>query len=297
MREAHALSILGLAGLAAARWPAVAPARTEEFFRRPSRSSRTAPTARSTGCARTASCSGKSGIAPHSILDPNDQGGERHRRRDQQRGARLAGRQEAAHRVRCPGARRSRRSLCQAHRRHRPEHPRQPGAGEGHQPSPPPPGGTGRSCSSQKGNPDGITSYDDLKGKTVGAIGGSAAEAYLVRIGVADPALQVRGRGAAEPEPGPGQVRRRGRRHLHGVPEGEPEQQHRGADQHRRRRTTSSTAAATATPATASARRTASCASPTRAALAELRGNGFVSAVLKKYGLSDRNLFWFKLNP
>jgi len=33
------------------------------------------------------------------------------------------------------------------------------------------------------------------------------------------------------------------------------------------------------------------------ATLAELRGNGFVSAVLKKYGLSDRNLFWFKLNP
>ncbi len=36
--------------------------------------------------------------------------------------------------------------------------------------------------------------------------------------------------------------------------------------------------------------------SPIRA-LAELRGNGFVSAVLKKYGLSDRNLFWFKLEP
>ena len=32
-------------------------------------------------------------------------------------------------------------------------------------------------------------------------------------------------------------------------------------------------------------------------ALAELRGNGFVSDVLKRYGLSDRNLFWFKLAP
>ncbi len=32
-------------------------------------------------------------------------------------------------------------------------------------------------------------------------------------------------------------------------------------------------------------------------ALAELRANGFVSSVLKKYGLSDRNLVWFKLNP
>ena len=32
-------------------------------------------------------------------------------------------------------------------------------------------------------------------------------------------------------------------------------------------------------------------------ALAELRNNGTVSAILKKYGLSDRNLVWFKLNP
>ena len=34
-----------------------------------------------------------------------------------------------------------------------------------------------------KGNPDGIKSYDDLKGKDVGALAGSAAEAYLRRIG------------------------------------------------------------------------------------------------------------------
>ena len=32
-------------------------------------------------------------------------------------------------------------------------------------------------------------------------------------------------------------------------------------------------------------------------ALGELRNNGTVSAILKKYGLSDRNLVWFKLNP
>jgi hypothetical protein len=31
--------------------------------------------------------------------------------------------------------------------------------------------------------------------------------------------------------------------------------------------------------------------------LAELRANGYVSSVLKKYGLSDRNLVLFKLNP
>ncbi len=35
----------------------------------------------------------------------------------------------------------------------------------------------------QKGNPDGIKSYDDFKGQTVGAISGSAAENYLRRIG------------------------------------------------------------------------------------------------------------------
>ena len=32
-------------------------------------------------------------------------------------------------------------------------------------------------------------------------------------------------------------------------------------------------------------------------ALAEIRGNGQMSAILKKFGLGDRNLFWFKLNP
>ncbi|WP_342642228.1 transporter substrate-binding domain-containing protein [Rhodoligotrophos ferricapiens] len=35
----------------------------------------------------------------------------------------------------------------------------------------------------QKGNPDGIKSYDDLKGKQVGAIAGSAADEYLRKIG------------------------------------------------------------------------------------------------------------------
>ena len=32
-------------------------------------------------------------------------------------------------------------------------------------------------------------------------------------------------------------------------------------------------------------------------ALAEMRANGMVSAILKKYGLSDRNLSMYKLNP
>jgi polar amino acid transport system substrate-binding protein len=37
---------------------------------------------------------------------------------------------------------------------------------------------------SQKGNPTGIKSFDDLKGKKVGAIAGSAADEYLRKIGV-----------------------------------------------------------------------------------------------------------------
>ena len=32
-------------------------------------------------------------------------------------------------------------------------------------------------------------------------------------------------------------------------------------------------------------------------ALAEMRANGQVSCILKKYGLTDRNLVMFKLNP
>lgn len=36
----------------------------------------------------------------------------------------------------------------------------------------------------QKGNPEGITSFEDLQGKSVGAIAGSAADEYLRSIGV-----------------------------------------------------------------------------------------------------------------
>ena len=32
-------------------------------------------------------------------------------------------------------------------------------------------------------------------------------------------------------------------------------------------------------------------------ALSEMRANGMVSAILKKYGLGDRNLSMYKLNP
>jgi polar amino acid transport system substrate-binding protein len=148
----------------------------------------------------------------------------------------------------------------------------------------------------RKGNPDGIRSYDDLKGKTVGAIGGSAAEAYLTRTGVTaqpfkseaeelqslnqgrigyvveddviftvfqkeNPGSQIE---ALSDIPTPDDI-------IYGGGYGYARYGVRKEDCQLR--------------------------AAYSAALAELRGNGFVSAVLKKYGLSDRNLFWFKLNP
>ena len=148
----------------------------------------------------------------------------------------------------------------------------------------------------QKGNPESIKSYDDLKGKTVGAISGSAAEAYLRRIG-------------ANTQPFKG-----------------PPEELESLDQGRVKYVVEDDVIYTvfakenpnsniealwsiATPSDiiygggyGNARygiRKEDCqlrVAYTRA-LAELRANGFVSAVLKKYGLSDRNLFWFKLNP
>ena len=148
----------------------------------------------------------------------------------------------------------------------------------------------------QKGNPDGIASYDDLKGKTVGAISGSAAEAYLRRIGADTQPfkspleeLQSLDQGRIDyvveddviftvfagenPDsnvealwdiPTPDDI-------IYGGGYGYARFGIRKEDCQLRVAYT--------------------------AALAELRANGFVSSVLKKYGLSDRNLFWFKLNP
>ncbi|MFO1038027.1 MAG: transporter substrate-binding domain-containing protein [Geminicoccaceae bacterium] len=148
----------------------------------------------------------------------------------------------------------------------------------------------------QKGNPDGIKSYDDFKGKEVGAVGGSAAEAYLTRIGAnvtpfkseveelqslnqgrikyvveddviftvfnsQNPNNQIE---ALWDIPSPDDV-------IFGGGYGYARYGFRPED--------------------------CSLRAAYTAALGELRGNGFVSAVLKKYGLSDRNLFWFKLNP
>ncbi len=148
----------------------------------------------------------------------------------------------------------------------------------------------------QKGNPEGIKSYDDFKGKDVGAISGSAAENYLRRIGANTQPFKA------------------------------PAEELQSLDQGRvkyvveddviftvfQKENPNSNIEALTTIATpddiifgggyGNARfgiRKEDCQLRVAytAALAELRANGFVSSVLKKYGLSDRNLFWFKLNP
>ena len=148
----------------------------------------------------------------------------------------------------------------------------------------------------QKGNHEGIKSYDDLKGKTVGAISGSAAEAYLRRIGA-----------NTQPFKAPAEE-------LQSLDQGRVKYVVEDdviytvfADEN----PNSNVEALWSIPTPddiifgggyGNARygiRKEDCqlrVAYTRA-LAELRANGFVSAVLKKYGLSDRNLFWFKLNP
>jgi polar amino acid transport system substrate-binding protein len=148
----------------------------------------------------------------------------------------------------------------------------------------------------QKGNPDAVRSYDDLKGKEVAAIGGSAAEAYLTRIG-------------ATVQPFKSEVEE-----LQSLNQGrvryavEDDVVFTGFQ---RQNPNSNIEALWDIPAPDDViygggygyarygirREDCQLREAYSRALAELRGNGFVSAVLKKYGLSDRNLFWFKLDP
>lgn len=148
----------------------------------------------------------------------------------------------------------------------------------------------------QKGNPDGIKSYDDFKGKEVAAIGGSAAEAYLVRVG-------------AKVTPFKSEVEE-----LQSLAQGRVKyvvEDDVVFTEFQRESPNAPIEALWTIPAPDDviygggygyaryALRKEDCQLRVgySMALAELRGNGFISAVLKKYGLSDRNLFWFKLNP
>ena len=148
----------------------------------------------------------------------------------------------------------------------------------------------------QKGNPDGIKSYDDFKGKTVGAVSGSAAEAYLRRTGV-------------QTQPFKSEVEE-----LQSLNQGRVKYVVEDdviytvfAKENPNNNIEALTKIATPPDIIygggyGNARygiRKEDCQLRVAytGALVELRANGFISAVLKKYGLSDRNLFWFKLNP
>ncbi|MGO4570568.1 substrate-binding periplasmic protein [Microvirga sp. 2TAF3] len=146
----------------------------------------------------------------------------------------------------------------------------------------------------QKGNPEKLTSFDMLKGKKIGAIAGSAADEYLRKIGADVVAFQTDAEEFAAISTGRvpaiveddvkvlefldanksapieivGNVK---------VPDELIFKYGYGYARYAVRKEDCSLRAAYTQ------------------ALAETRGNGTVSAILKKYGLSNRNLFFFPL--
>ena len=147
----------------------------------------------------------------------------------------------------------------------------------------------------QKGNPSGVKSFDDLKGKKVGAIAGSAADEYLRKIGVEVTAFQE---DAAE---------------FAGISTGKVdvilEDDVKVIDYMKANQSSPieivkgvevpeelifkygyGYARYALRPADCQLRLAYSTA------LHELWGAGVVSGILKKYGLSDRNLTYFPLN-
>jgi ABC-type amino acid transport substrate-binding protein len=147
-----------------------------------------------------------------------------------------------------------------------------------------------------KGNPLGIKSYDDLKGKQVGDISGSAADFYLRKIGVTPTSFK------AEIE----EMQSLNQGRLQAVLEDDlVYYEFAKANPNNNLEPLWSIAA----PAdiingggygmARFAMRKEDCTlrSAYTQALAEMRANGHVSYILKKYGLSDRNLVLYKLNP
>jgi polar amino acid transport system substrate-binding protein len=147
-----------------------------------------------------------------------------------------------------------------------------------------------------KGNPLGIKSYEDLKGKRVGSISGSAADDYLRHIGVTTTPFKVsvdelqslnQGRldavleddivylGFAKSVPG----NTLDPLWTIAVPDSIIDGGGYGMARYAMRKEDCSLRAGYTQ------------------GLAEERANGHVSYILKKYGLSDRNLVFFKLNP
>jgi ABC-type amino acid transport substrate-binding protein len=145
-----------------------------------------------------------------------------------------------------------------------------------------------------KGNPGTITSFDTLKGKKVGAIAGSAADEYLRKIGVAVTAFQTDAEEFAAITTG----------RVDAILEDDVK-----VIEYMKANASSpiEIVANVAIPEelifkygygyARYALRKEDCS--LRAAftqgLAEVRGNGQASAILKKYGLTNRNMFFFPL--
>jgi polar amino acid transport system substrate-binding protein len=146
----------------------------------------------------------------------------------------------------------------------------------------------------QKGNPQGLTSFEALKGKRIGAIAGSAADEYLRKIGAEVAPFQTDAEEFAAISTG----------RVNAIVEDDVKVlEFLGANK---------TAPIEIVPNVSVpdelifkygygyaryALRKEDCTlrSAFTQALAEIRGNGHVSAILKKYGLSNRNLFFFPL--
>jgi ABC-type amino acid transport substrate-binding protein len=147
-----------------------------------------------------------------------------------------------------------------------------------------------------KGNPLGVKSYDDLKGKKVGSISGSAADFYLRKIGVEPTAFKQ--------EVEELQSLNQGR--LQAVLEDDLVYLEFAKSNPNNNLDPLWSIAAPADIINGGgygmarfAMRKEDCTlrSGYTQALAEMRANGHVSYILKKYGLSDRNLVLYKLNP
>jgi ABC-type amino acid transport substrate-binding protein len=147
-----------------------------------------------------------------------------------------------------------------------------------------------------KGNPLGVKSYDDLKGKQVGDISGSAADFYLRKIGVTPTNFkteidelqslnQGRLQAVLEDDLVYLEFAKTNQNHnlepLWSIPV--PDDIINGGGYGMAR--------------FAMRKEDCSLRSAYTQALAEMRANGHVSYILKKYGLSDRNLVLYKLNP
>ncbi|WP_046866023.1 transporter substrate-binding domain-containing protein [Microvirga massiliensis] len=146
----------------------------------------------------------------------------------------------------------------------------------------------------QKGNPLKLTSFDSLKGKKIGAIAGSAADEYLRKIGVEVTAFQT----DAEEFAGISTAR------VDAILEDDVKVlEYLSANK---------SAPIEIVPNVevpdelifkygygyaryALRKEDCSLRAAYTQALAEVRGNGNVSYILKKYGLSNRNLFFFPL--